>query len=103
MKKWIVLVLGLSSAVLAASAATRLYRIHHRWLLWTPLQAEVWVWPVGEPNNIEYHRVIPQWLDPNCRELHVDVFMPKEHTEIDRVIRLEFTCRMIDMKEFAKE
>ena len=46
-KKWAVaVILVLMSAAIAAPLVTRLYRINHRWLLWTPLQSEVWVWPV---------------------------------------------------------
>jgi len=102
-KRDVAVILVLMSAAIAAPLVTRLYRINHRWLLWTPLQSEVWVWPVGEPNNIEYHRVTPQWLDPNVRELNVGVGMPKVSDGRDRIIRLEFMCRMIDMREFAKE
>ena len=102
-KRDVTLILVLISGAIAATCMTRLYRINHRWLLWTPLQSEVWVWPVDDPNDIEYHALVPRWLDPNCRFLPVDVGMPKNNDGRDRMIRLEFKCRMIDMREFAKE
>ena len=101
-KKWAVaVILVLMSAAIAAPLVTRLYMIKTRWLLWTPVSQEVWLWPVGEPNDIEYYARREVWLDPNQTDINWGIHLPKKTDGRDRIMRTETRIRFINLREYA--
>jgi hypothetical protein len=102
MKKLVVVILLIVLVASGAGALKRLYHIKYRWLLWTPVKTEVTVYPLGDPNNIEYHSIKFPKLDPNQLNMNLEVLMPKTGSKT-RVIEIRMEVRRIDLYNYAKE
>jgi len=106
-RKKLVIVIVIFSIVLVASgietlALKRLYHIKYRWLLWTPIKTEVTVYPLGDPNSIEYHSIEFPQLDPNQLNMNLEVLMPKTGNKT-RVIEIRMEVRRMDLQSYTEK
>lgn len=102
MKKLVIaVILSIILVTSGVGALKRLYHIKYRWLLWTPIKTEVTVYPLGDPNNIEYHSIEFPQLDPNQLNMNLEVLMPKTGNNI-RVIEIRMEVRRTDLHTFAE-
>jgi len=97
----IVLLLLILCGIVYGSTAKKLYYIRHHWLLWLPIKTEVTVYPLGDPNNIEYHNITFPELEPNETEMNLHVMMPKEGNDT-RVIEIRMEVRRVDLQKYRE-
>jgi len=105
MKKLVIVIILLIVLVVSGIETLtlkRLYHIKYRWLLWTPIKTEVTVYPLGDPNNIEYHSIRFPRLDPNQLNMNLEVLMPKTGSKT-RVIEIRMEVRRVNLSNFAEE